>query len=609
MASKAPAKKASPRKAPAKKTTARKAPTKRAPKRPPYKPPDPARRWRPRGPAARRGEVCGYTLDGKRCRKKGAHYCEPRADRFVRFCAEVCCHTAGPKARHPFLLRPWQEWEIARPLFGEVVWDVELGRYVRRYRVAYIVMARKNGKSELAAAIVLYLLVGDDEDAAQVYGAAKDTKQAGKVYEPVKRMMQLSPVLRRRLKENKSARRIFDEKSGSWYEVITADPEGELGHNPHGFVLDEVLSQPNRELWDALRTAEGARAQPLYLAITTETNQPVSFGADLIDEAERVQEDPARAPHVFAWVRKTPADKVANPFDEANWFHANPALGDFKSLKSMRALALEAQNDPAALDAFLQLQLNIRRSSATRWMTMPLWDAAAGMVVPEDLDGRECFGGLDLASTTDLAAWVLRFPATDDHDPAVLWRFWAPEAQLRKLDEITAGQASVWVRNGFLTATEGDWIDYLGDDRGRSGTGLAIQPQIRADFDRYRILRVGYDAWEATGTAQFMQGLRPDDSEFVRPIPQGARLSEALKELMRLTKAGLLGHGGHPVARWCADGAEVKRDDQDRIRLVKPDRATAGVRIDGIAALANALKVELEHAATKDEVVPMVVWR
>src|SRR5690606_8888734 len=90
------------------------------------------------------------------------------------------------------------------------------------------------------------------------------------------------------------------------YEVITADPEGELGHNPHGFVLDEVLSQPDGRLWDALTTAQGARAQPLYLAITTETSEAVSFGASLIDEAEKVQEDPARAPHVFSFVRKAP---------------------------------------------------------------------------------------------------------------------------------------------------------------------------------------------------------------------------------------------------------------------------------------------------------------
>lgn len=573
---------------------------------PTYRPADPAKRWRPR---SRAGQVCGFTLDGKTCRKRGAHYCEPRADKVVAFCAELLVHTTGPFARKPFLLEPWQEHELIRPIFGEVVWSPEWQRYVRRYRVAYIVMARKNGKSALVAALVLYLLVGDDEESAEVYGAAKTTRQAGKVFKPVRRMMQLSPVLAKRLGENKAARRIYDDQTGSWYEVIPADAEGELGHNPHGFVLDEVLSQPDRTLWDAMRTAVGARAQPLLVAITTETNRPQSFGADLIDEAEKVQADPTSAPHIFAWVRKTPAD--VDPFDETQWHHANPALGTFKSITEMRSMAEEAKADPVKLGAFLQLQLNIRQTAVTRWMEVPAWDAGAGLVVPDQLAGRSCYGGLDLASTTDLAAWVLRFPATDDQPAAVLWRFWTPEEKLPELDRHTGGAASLWVRQGFLTATEGDWIDYVGDpNTGRSGTGLAIHPQIAADHQAFRILGVGYDAWQATATAQFMQGMGLDP----KPVQQGFGQSEALKEIQRLVtrdatqvaagKEPLLGHGGHPVARWCVDSAEVRRDDGDRLKLVKPDRAKSGKRIDGLAALANAMKVEIDHqAATEVEVV------
>lgn len=554
----------------------------------------PADRWRPRD---RKGPVCGYTLRGKTCTKRGTHYCEPRADKPVAFFAELLVHTAGPFARKRFVLEPWQEHEIIRPLFGEVAWSAEWGRYVRRYRVAYIVMARKNGKSALVAGIVLFMLIGDDEEAAEVYGAAKDTKQAGKVYQPVRRMMQLSPVLNDRLTENKNARRIFDDDTASYYEVITADALGELGHNPHCFVLDEVLSQPDGSLWETMRTAAGARAQPMLVAITTETNRPQSFGADMIDEAERTQEDPARAPHVFAWVRKTPTD--ADPFDESVWLWANPALGSFKSITEMRSQALEARNEPEKENGWRQYQLNQRVSQVTRWMPLHLWDAAAGLVDPEALRGRACFAGLDLASTTDLAAWVLRFPACDAGPAAVLWRFWTPEAQLRALDRMTGGKASLWVREGLLTATEGDWIDYTGDpETGRSGSGLAIHPQIDADRDAYRIVKVGYDQAQATATAQHMMHAGLD----VEPVVQGFGLSEALQEVMRQVKhdaehpaAMTLCHGGHPVARWCADSAEVRRDDQDRIKLVKPDRATSGARVDGLSALGNAIRVELSH--------------
>jgi phage terminase large subunit-like protein len=537
---------------------------------------------------------------GKICQAKGPHYCEPRADRVVQFFAELLTHTKGRWARKAFVLDPWQENEIVRPLFGEVHYSPEWDGYVRRYSVAYVVLGRKNGKSELAAGIVLYLLVGDDEESSEVYGAAKDTKQAGKVGEVVERMRQLSPVLAARLKFNKNSRRVFDEKSGSYYEVIAADDQGELGHNPHGFVLDEVLSQRDGSLWDALRTGAGTRAQPLFLAITTETNDPASWGADVIDEAERVQGDPKRAPHVFAYVRKLPMD--ADPWDEANWHIPNPGLGSFLSISALREEALEARNEPAKENAFRQFRLNQRVSQVTRWMPLHLWDACGRQVLDgleDDLAGRQCYAGLDLASTTDLAAWVLLFPpsgvAPSPDDPVyLLHRFWTPEAQLPLLDRHTGAKASLWAKQGHLTASEGDWIDYWGDEEtGWSGSGLAIAPQIRADAERFRIAKVGYDQKEAVALAQFMIGLGLD----VSPVYQGFSLSAALKELMRLVKSGEIEHAGHPVARWNADSAEVKHDDQERIKLVKPQRQGNAKRVDGIAATANAINVWQWHKA------------
>lgn len=598
------------KKAPAKRAASKRAASKRAASKR-YTPPDPAKRWRPR---SRAGSVCGYTFRDKRCRKKGSHYCEPRADRVVRFFAEALVHTKGPWARRAFDLEDWQEHEIIRPLFGEVVWSAEWRCYVRRYTVAGIVLGRKNGKSELAAGIALYLLVGDDEESSEVYGAAKDTKQAGKVWEPAKRMGELSPLLAR-LKVNAHARRIYDEKTASYYEVITADAEGELGHNPHGFVLDEVVSQRQGSLWDAMVTAEGTRLQPLFLFITTETNDPSSFAADMIDEAERVEEDPARSPHTFAYVRKTPRttedlERVRrvhrghpdlpvslDVWDERNWRWANPALGQFLTIESLRKLASDAKVTPSKENGFRQYRLNQRVSQVTRWMPLHLWDGSAGMVDEDALAGRSCFAGLDLASTTDLASWTLVF--FDEDDPAgdveVLWRFWTPEAQIPVLDRATGGQATVWARQGFLSVTEGDWIDYWGDDANggkstnsiaRVSDSLAIHPQIAADAERFRIICAGYDQKEATATAQHMQSIGLE----VKPIYQGFALSAGLKELMRLVKAERFRHGGHPVARWCADSAEVKQNDEEGIKLVKPNRRKADKRVDGMSSAATAIR-------------------
>ena len=535
-----------------------------APRRTARKTSSPEKRWRP---ASKRGPVCGFTFRDQRCNKKGAHYCHPRADRAAGFFPELLVHTKGQWARKQFDLSPWQEDEIIRPLFGEVVWSPEWSCYIRRYRIAYIVLARKNGKSELAAGIALLLLVGDDEESAEIYGAAKDTKQARKVWEPAERMRALSPTLTKRLSVNKNEKRIYDLKTASYYEVITADALGELGHNPHGFVLDEVLSQPDGSLWTSMRTAMGTRTQPLLLAITTETNDASSFGASVIDEAERVQEDPARAPHVFAYVRKTPMD--ADPWDEANWHHANPALGSFLSIQSLRDEALEAKNDPSKENEFRQYRLNQRVQQVTRWMPLHLWDICGGIVNEDDLRGRRCWGGLDLASTTDLASLVWIF-----EDGQIVWRFWTPEAQLPTLDKYTAGKASVWTREGLLNATDGDWIDLE-----------AIQNQIDADAKAFQVVTIGHDRWGATSVVQWMQR----NGVETQALSQGFPLSSALKELMRRIKAQQLNHGGHPVARWNADSIEIKRDDQDNIKPVKPDRQASSKRIDGIVALAMAI--------------------
>ncbi len=555
-------------------------------------------RWRPS--ERKRRQVCGFTLRGKRCVKRGPHYCEPRADRFVLFSRELLLHPKGPLQRTPFVLEPWQEHEIARPLFGEVVWSEEWGCYVRRYQIAYIVMARKNGKSALLSAIVLYLVVGDDEEAAHVYGAAKDTKQAGKVFEPAMRMAQLSPALngftpraKGRLGHNKNARRLFDVKTSSYYETITSDDEGELGHDPHGFVLDEVLSQPDGSLWEAMITARGARTQPLYLAITTETNKPYSFGAELIDEAERVQEDPKRAPHAFSFVRKIPAavDQLerlrrlfpAHPdlpvscdaFDEANWQWANPALGRFKSRQAMRDQALEARNEPAKENGFRQFQCNQRSQQATRWVPLDLWDANAGEVaaspgwLEEKYAGEACNAGLDLSSKLDITAWCLLFG-----DGTVRWRFWVPESVVGKLDESTGGQFSQWVKDEWVTATEGDVIDYQ-----------RIYDDIEADDARFVIEDVTYDKWSGEPVRQELEGRT--GLAFFESDTTYTRMTAPMNEFMRKLRAHELKHGGNPVARWMADNLEAKHpaDDPDRVRPVKPNRDKSGLRIDGLPAL------------------------
>jgi phage terminase large subunit-like protein len=562
-------------------------------------------RWRPDLPD---GPVCEHTFRGKRCGKAGAHYCEPRADRVVAFFPGILVHTSGPLKRQPFHLRAWQEHEIIRPLFGEVVWSAEWGCYVRRYRVAHIVVARKNGKSALVAGIVLYLVVGDDEEAAEVYGAAKDTKQAGKVFQPVNRMRQLSPRLNGdrghggRLQHNKNSRRIFDEQTASYYEVITSDAEGELGHNPHGFVLDEVLSQPDGSLWEAMVTAQGARLQPLYLAVTTETDDSRSFGAAMIDEAERVQENPARAPHVFAFVRKMPKtedelqrlqavypDHPDLPVsidwqDERNWKWPNPGLDEFKSRQALREARLEALNEPAKENGFRQFQLNQRVSQATRWMPMVLYEACSGDIWPtpqwgrDQLKGARGWFGFDLAARFDLTAWAVLIPAPGDDNVHALWRFWLPETALAKLDKAHDGAWSRWAAQGWLTVHEGDIIDYS-----------RVYDDVTEDARHFKLVAGDCDQWSMDPVIQEI-GKRTGIKEIAAYTNTYQRMSPGMKSVMAMVRTGVLEHHGNPVARFCFESVETRKApyDPELIRPDKPDRDRSDKRIDAVPALAMA---------------------
>jgi phage terminase large subunit-like protein len=555
------------------------------------------KRWRP---ASRRGGVCGYTLDGKTCSRRGSHYCEPRADKVVAFFAELLIHPAGALANTKFVLAAWQEHEIVRPLFGEVHWSQQWGRYVRRYTRATVVMGRKNGKSALLSGLALYMLCADGEESAEVYGAAANTRQAGKVFEPATKMVKRSPILNERLTHIKNQRRLVDEKTSSHYEVIPADADVELGHNPHAFILDEVLSQPDDSLWVAMRTAAGARVQPLMLAITTETKDGVSFGAEFIDEADRVLEDPARAPHHFVFVRKTPrtVDELErlwrlfparpelpvslDPWDERNWAWANPALGSFLSITSLREEADEARKSPAAEAGFRQFRLNQRVSQVTRWIPMDLWNACAREIAPtpdwlrDRLKGQRCWGGLDLSSKLDLTALSLLFA-----DGSALWRFWVPESITPVLSEHTNGAFEEWVKDGWITETDGDTIDY---DQ--------IYDDVEADHKHFKIVNVTYDKWCGEPVRQAI--VKRTRLKMLESNTTYDRMTPPMTDLMRRLKATgapEFAHYGNPVARWMADNVEKKspRDDPVRLRPVKPDRDKSGKRIDGVVSLLLAV--------------------
>ena len=525
-----------------------------------------------------RTPLCGRVFRDSQCGEKGTHHCVPRANHAVAFFTERLVHTKGAFARSRFFPAPWQEEGIIRPLLGEVRWDDEHdpGRYVRRFRIGWIEVARKNGKSELLAGIALYLLTADGEEGAEIYGAAMDRDQARKVFDVAMRMVQLSPRLSAVVTIKAHEKRLIYEPTGSYYEVIAADAAGNLGHNPHGIIFDEILTQKSADLWNALRTAMGTREQPLMVAATTAGNDPASFAASEHEYCEKVLERPSLDPTRFVYIRNAPRD--ADPWDEETWKHPNPALGDFLSVQALRDEANEARENPTKENSFRQFRLNQWVQQRTRWLSLHHWDQQPNMqlVVESDLVGRRCFGGLDLSSKLDLTALCWDF--ADDGRHEAVWRFWLPEDRLVELDKRTAGKGSVWVRDGWLHLTPGNVIDYE-----------RVRAQINADASRFEVVELAFDPWGAT---QLANQLMDDGLEMVE-FRQGYRsMSEPLKEWQKLIIEGRYVHGGNPVMRWMADNIVVRQDPNENIAI---DKAKSHEKVDGPVASVMALGRAIVH--------------
>jgi phage terminase large subunit-like protein len=529
----------------------------------------------------RRFPPCGRTFDGQTCRRRGEHLCEPRIAHVVAFFTELLVHTKGDWARRPFVPAEWELREVLRPLFGRVEYDPGWGRYLRRYRELYLSAGRKNGKTELIAGIMLYLLIADDEDSAEVYGLALDKDQAGLAWSAAARMVALSPILSRRLDVARGVRRIYDEQTASFFSVAAGDAMGALGPSPSGAYIDELLSQPDRELYDALRTGFGARSQPILVLATTADNDPTGFAAAERAWGERVIEDPeldhARLVVLFA------APKDADWTDEATWKMANPALGDYLDPRILRAECKKAVNNPAEERAFKQYRLNQQSTQLGRAVDLAVWDAAPAPAPILELAGQTCYAGLDLASTIDLASYVLDFPAGDgSHD--ALFRVFCPESAITGLDRRTAGKFSTWVAAGLVTVTEGNVIDYE-----------AIKVALRADAEVYDLQEVAFDRWGAT---QLSTDLIDEGFPLIQTGQGFASMSGPTKEFLRLVASGAYRHGANPVARWQAGNMITRTDPAGNL---KPDKAKSADKIDSIVAAIMALDRAIRHADAEDD--------
>lgn len=513
-----------------------------------------------------------------RFKLKDSVYDKSAADYAVAF-IESLCHTKGTWAGKPFELIDWQE-QIIRDLFG----TLKPNGY-RQFNTAYIEIPKKQGKSELAAAVALLLTCGDGEERAEVYGCAADRQQAAIVFDVAADMVRMCPALSKRVKILASQKRLIYTPTNSFYQVLSAEAYSKHGFNIHGVVFDELHTQPNRKLFDVMTKGSGdARMQPLYFLITTAGTDTHSICYETHQKAKDIIEgrkiDPTFYPVIYG------ADENDDWTDPKVWRKANPSLDITVGIDKVRVACESAKQNPGEENAFRQLRLNQWVKQAVRWMPMEKWDKCAFAVDEDELEGRVCYGGLDLSSTTDITSFVLVFPPLDEDDKyIILPYFWIPEDNLTLRVNRDHVPYDVWERQGFLQTTEGNVVHY----------GF-IEKFIERLGERFNIREIAFDRWGAVQMVQNLEGM----GFTVVPFGQGFKdMSPPTKELMKLVLEQKIAHGGHPVLRWNMDNIYIRTDPAGNI---KADKEKSTEKIDGavatIMALDRAIRCGNDHGAS-----------
>ena len=524
--------------------------------------------------------ACQRHLDDLReGHRRGLTFDAGAARRFIAFFG-MLAHSKGEWAGEAVTLEPWQQFHFAY-LFG---WKRADG--TRRFRTAYLEVARKNGKSLMASGVGLYMMTADGESGAEIYSASTKKDQSRITFGEARRMVQQSAALRKLV--NVQQHNIHSEATWSKFEPLGADSDSMDGLNVHCALADEVHAWKDRHTWDVLETATGARRQPLMYAITTAGFDRQSLCYQLHAYTEKVLSGVIEDDSFAGWIYAI--DEGDDWEDEANWIKANPNLGISKKVDDLRRLAKRAREMPAQLNAFLRLHMNVWTQSETRWINRAAWDAGDKGAVDEGaLAGRRCYAGLDLSSNTDLTACVLVFPPLEpEGDYVILPRFWIPEDNLWERAKRDRVPYDAWLRAGLLTATPGNVIDYAW-----------ILAQLAEDAGRFDLREVAFDRWGSAKVITDLQelGFRVDEKAGGGPLlvqfGQGfASMAGPMKELEKLILAGRLSHGGHKVLTWNADNLVVRIDPAGN---VKPDKEKSIERIDGMVALCMALARAIVH--------------
>ena len=510
-----------------------------------------------------------------------AVYNEEAGEKAVRWIETYCTHVKGELGGKPFILEDWQKDDIIRPLFGTLRDDG-----LRQYRQAYIEVPRKNGKSNLCAAIALYMLFADGEPGAEIISAAGDRNQAGIVFDIASAMCANNA----KLSGHGKVYRNSIKYKNSFYKAISAEANTKHGFNAHAVILDEFHvfeGGAGRDLYDVLKTSTGARTQPLVIAITTAGHDTSTICYELHEYAKKVLEgsveDDTFLPVIYS------ADKDDDWTQPATWSKANPGFGTICKAEYFEQEVKRCKENPRQINTFLRLHLNIWTASEERWVTDDEFMRGADEVSEEYLTTLPCYAGMDLSSTKDLTAVALVF--RDDKNDC----FYLKCHHFVNEDKANSKQLSggidyyTFERQGTVTITEGNVTDML-----------AVRHHIQEMAEKYDLKALAYDRYIAHLVVPFLDGID------CQPFGQGyASMSYPTKQFELLLCKGQVKHGGHDVLRWQIGCVHLSRDEADNIKVTKKKNSESQ-KVDGIVASIMAMGCYFNNAQEDEPLLEVI---
>ena len=491
----------------------------------------------------------------------GYQWDEAAATAPVQFIETLCRHPnehGGEPTR--IKLIDWQKDQVLQPLFG---WRREDGRL--RYRRAGIFVPKKNRKSSLMSQLAQYIITCH-APAQDCFLAANDRLQARTMYRMIRQSVEASPKLSKMLEVVDSRSIIRNRATGKEIRCLSSDSWRNEGLNG-SVILDEIHSFRTPDLVNALMYATRGTANGIVISISTAGDNRNGIGYQWWKDCELVMKDPATNPTFYGLIyAASPEDDFSDP---KVWRKANPSMGVAFPEDEFAADYHDATTDPRKMSKFLRYSLNVWQEADARWFQGDAW-AQCNAGPAERLAGRPCWVGVDLASNLDMTAAAFVFKERDG-SYAVEWKYWVPRETVA--DRVREGiPYDTWIREGWVTVTDGHRLDHE-----------SVARDLIAYGEAHEIKAVGVDPWQAGALETLLQR----EGITVKDIPQRtAYLNSSCKLLEALVVERRLRTGGNPVATWNANNVCVYTDPTG---MIKPDKAKSNEKIDGIAALVNAL--------------------